>query len=100
MKKLFQKRTSISVGDSSNLAKASWPFGRVIFFEDQLVLEVGFKSYRLAFSEIRLIRFRTVQVQIEHRNPDVPEHVDLNGFLVSRSLRRAIQEHGLPLSIE
>ena len=100
MKKLFHKRTSVSVGDSSEYAKASWPFGKVTFYDGTLVLEVGFKSYRLPYSDIDQICFKSFQVQIEHHNPDVPEHVDLNGFLIPNSLRKAILDYGLPLKME
>jgi len=100
MKKLFHKRTSVSVGDSSGYAKASWPFGKVTFYDDILVLEVGFRSYRLSHSDIAHLCFKSFQVQIEHHNPDVPEHVDLNGFLISNTLKKAILDYGLPLKMK
>jgi hypothetical protein len=65
-----------------------------------LVLDIGFKTYRLSHSDIEQISFRTLRVQIEHQNPDVPEHLDLNGFLISNSLRNAIIEHGVPVKME
>jgi hypothetical protein len=58
---------------------------------------VVFKSFELFYSDIDHICFKSFQVQIEHHNPNVPEHVDLNGFLISNSLKRAIREYGLPL---
>jgi hypothetical protein len=97
MKCLLDKRTSVSVGDAKGLAKATWPFGRIKLLEDRIFLNAGFKSFELLYSEIKRIRYLPFQVQIEHKSQTVPEHVDLNGFLIPKHVRQAIAAHNLPV---
>ncbi len=97
MESLFDKRTSVSVGDAKGLVKATWPFGRIILFEDRILLNAGFKNFGLFYNEIELIKFLPFQVQIEHRSLTVPEHVDINGFLIPHQIKRAIAFHKLPI---
>jgi hypothetical protein len=97
MKKVFDKRTSVSVGDSKGLARATWPFGRVTLLEDKILVDAGFKRFELLYSEIEHIKFMPFQVQIEHRNRTVPEHVEINGFVIPHQIKRAIKAHKLPI---
>ncbi len=85
------------MGDAKGLVKATWPFGRIILFEDRILLNAGFKNFGLFYNEIELIKFLPFQVQIEHRSLTVPEHVDINGFLIPHQIRRAIDFHKLPI---
>ena len=97
MKSLLDKRTSVSVGDARGLAKATWPFGRVTLLQHRILLNAGFKRFELFYNEIKRIRFLPFQVQIEHNSQTVPEHVDLNGFLIPKQIRQAIAAHNLPI---
>ena len=87
------------MGDSRGLVKASWPFGKITLFGDRLVLNAGFKSFELMYADIDYVKFRYIQLQIEHGNPSVPEHVDVNGFLIPSQIKKAIQAHGLPIEV-
>ena len=97
MKCLLDKRTGVSVGDASSLAKATWPFGKVALLQDRILLSAGFKRFELLYSEIKLIRFLPFQVQIEHQSQTVPEQVDVNGFLIPKQIRQVIADHNLPI---
>jgi hypothetical protein len=97
MESLFEKRTSVSVGDTKGLARATWPFGRITLFEDHILLNAGFKSFELFYSEIKRIKFSPFQVQIEHQSQTVPEHVDINGFIIPYQIKHVIAVHKLPI---
>ena len=97
MKCLLDKRTGVSVGDASSLAKATWPFGKVTLFQDRILLRSGFQRFDLLYSEIKLIRFLPFQVQIEHQSQTVPEQVDVNGLLTPRQFRQVLADHNLPI---
>ena len=52
MEKVFDKRTSVSVGDSKGLARATWPFGRVTLLEArQAGLLLCYKTMTLTTDE-------------------------------------------------
>ena len=97
MKCFLDKRTGVSVGDATSLAKATWPFGRVTLLQDRILLSAGFKRFELLYSEIKRIRILPFQVQIEHQSQTVPEHVDVNGFLISKQIRQVIVDHNLQI---
>jgi len=51
------------------------------------------------YADIDYVKFRYIQLQFEHENPSVPEHVDVNGFFIPSQIKKTIQEHGLPIEI-
>jgi hypothetical protein len=97
MEKLIEKVTSISAGEFPKIVKCSWPFGKVAFYTDRVVIDARVERYELLYSEIDCFCFNALQVNIEHHNPDVPKDISLNGLLIPRVIRRAITHHHLPV---
>ena len=99
MNKLLDKRTSMSAGAFPKLVKCTWPLGRVVLFQDRIVLDARAEKWELLYSDVDCFQFNFMQVNIEHHDPDVIADISINGILISRSIREAIARHGLPIRI-
>ncbi|MDH3590980.1 MAG: hypothetical protein OER88_03825 [Planctomycetota bacterium] len=100
MKKLLETATSISAGESPKLVTCKWPLGRVALYDDRIVLDARVEKYELLFSDIDYLEFNFLQMNIEHSNPNVIRDISVNGIFASRAIRKAIEEHRLPVRIK
>jgi hypothetical protein len=100
MEKLLERSTTVSAGEFPKLVRCSWPLGKVTLYRDRIVLDARVERYELLFSEIDSCRFNFLQVNIEHHNPDVPKELSINGVFISRVIKNAIVQHGLPVRVE
>ncbi len=98
MKKLLEKATSISAGEFPKLVTCKWPLGKVILYDDRIVLDARVEKYELLFSDIDYVQFNVFQANIEHHNPNVIKDITVNGIFASRAIRSAIVRHGLPVT--
>jgi len=97
MEELLEKVTSISAGEFPKLVKCSWPLGKVMLYEDRMVLDARTERYELFYSDIDHLQFNLAQVNIEHHSPNVPKNISMNGVLIPRIIKKAIRQHGLPV---
>lgn len=96
---LLEKATSISAGEFPKLVTCRWPLGRVTLYQDRIIIDARVEKYELLLSEIEHFQFNLFQVNIEHHNPDVINNISVNGILTSRTIRKAIVRHRLPVKI-
>ena len=99
MKTLLDKAASLSAGEFPKLIKCSWPLGRVRLHEDRLWLDACAEQYELLYSDIEHFQFNLFQVNITHHDPKVTRDISINGFFISRAIRKAIAEHHLPIKM-
>lgn len=99
MKILLNKATTISAGEFPKLVTCKWPLGRVILYQDRIILDARVEKYELLFSEIAHFQFNALQVNITHHNPNVIKDISVNGIFTSRAIRKAILRHRLPIRI-
>ena len=99
MEILLEKATSISAGEFPKLVTCRWPLGRVRLYQDRIILDALVEQYELLFSEIEHFQFNFFQVNIEHYNPNVIKDISVNGVLISRAIRKVVEQHRLPVNI-
>ena len=99
MEILLEKATSISAGEFPKLVTCKWPLGRVMLYQDRIILDARVEKYELLLSEIEHFQFNVFQVDIEHHNPNVIKDISVNGILTYRAIRKAIVRHRLPVKI-
>ncbi len=92
---MLGKATSVSAGEFPELVKCSWPLGKVVLYEDRIVLDARLEMYELLYSDIDYLQFSLAQVNIEHHNPNVPKDISINGVFIPRIIKKAIKKHGL-----
>ena len=97
MKKLLERRTSISAGEFPKLVTCNWPLGRVVLYEDRIVLDARIETYDLLYADIDRLQFNFFQVNIEHHDPKVVKDISINGAFMSRLIKKAIMRHDLPI---
>jgi hypothetical protein len=99
MKILLNRATTISAGEFPKLVTCKWPLGRVILYQDRIILDARVEKYELLFSEVEYFQFNALQVNITHHNPNVIKDISVNGIFTSRAIRKAIMQHRLPIKI-
>jgi hypothetical protein len=97
---LLDRRAGISAGEFPELVKCSWPLGRLVLYEDRVVVRAVSASYELRYDEIDAFQFNPILVNIEHHSASAPKDISVNGFFIARAVRKAVREHCLPVAIK
>ena len=89
----------IAAGNGTYM-KANWPIGSLVLYRDRLIINTATKQFTIEFCQINSLKSGLLSLHINHQHPKVPKDIDIYGFFLSKSLKRAIKENQLSIKFQ
>jgi hypothetical protein len=100
MSSLFSARAGVAVFGAGSFSRADWPLGKVALDAQSLTVDALFQSYCVPLADIDALRRGLLTIQVEHHARGIPPRVRIWGLGLFGRLRKAIDQHRLPVAVK